>query len=119
MHWHYSCVATFVELYYCSIVRFEWDEAKAKTNQRKHGVRFEDAMLVFADPFALVEQDRIERRELRWQTLGLVGGIVLLLVAHTVRSEQEDEVIRIISARKAVRKERKRYDENRKEESVG
>jgi uncharacterized DUF497 family protein len=67
----------------------------------------------------LVEQDRMERGELRWQTLGLVGGIVLLLVAHTVRSEQEGEVIRIISARKAVRREPKRYDENRKEESLG
>ena len=101
------------------MVRFEWDEAKAKTNERKHGVRFEDAMLVFADPYALVDQDRIEGGELRWQTLGLVGGIVLVLVAHTVRSEEQDEIIRIISARKAVRKERKRYDENRKEESLG
>jgi uncharacterized DUF497 family protein len=63
------------------MLRFEWDEAKAKSNLRKHGVRFEDAMLVFADPFALVEQDRSEGRELRWQTLGLVGDIVLLLVA--------------------------------------
>jgi len=43
----YSCVATFLKLYYSSMVRFEWDEAKAKTNERKHGVRFEDAMLVF------------------------------------------------------------------------
>jgi uncharacterized DUF497 family protein len=101
------------------MVRFEWDETKAKANARKHGVRFEDAMLVFADPFALVEQDRSEGGELRWQTLGLVGGIVLLLVAHTVRNEQEGEIIRIISARKAVRKECKRYDENRKEESLG
>jgi uncharacterized protein len=101
------------------MLRFEWDEAKAKSNARKHGVRFEDAMLVFADPYALVEQDRVEGGELRWQTLGLVGGIVLLLVAHTVRNEQEDEMIRIISARKAVRKERKRYDQNRKEESFG
>ena len=82
-------------------------------------MRFEDAMLVFADPYALVEQDRLEGGELRWQTLGLVGGIVLLLIAHTVRNEQEGEIIRIISARKAVRKERKRYDENRKEESLG
>ena len=63
------------------MIRFEWDEAKAKSNLRKHGVRFEDAMLVFADPFALVEQDRSEGTELRWQTLGLVGDIVLLLVA--------------------------------------
>jgi len=49
----------------------------------------------------------------------LVGGIVLILVAHTVCNEQEDEIIRIVSARRAVRKERKRYDENRKEESFG
>ena len=101
------------------MVRFEWDAAKAKSNARKHGVRFEDAMLVFSDPYALVEQDRLEGGELRWQTLGLVGGIVLLLVAHTVRNEQGYEIIRIISARRATRKERKRYDENRKEESRG
>ncbi|HTC64637.1 MAG TPA: BrnT family toxin [Candidatus Saccharimonadales bacterium] len=69
------------------MVRFEWDEAKAKSNARKHGVRFEDAMLVFADPYALVEQDRMEGDEPRWQTLGLAGGIVLLLIAHTVRDE--------------------------------
>ena len=101
------------------MARFEWDEAKAKSNARRHGVRFEDAMLVFADPYALVEQDRLEDGELRWQTLGLAGGVVLLLVAPTVRNEREDEIIRIISARKAVQKERKRYDENRKEDSVG
>ena len=81
-------------------------------------MRFEDAVLVFADPYALSEQGRLEGGELRWQTLGLAGGIVLLLVAHTVLSEQEDEIIRIISARKAVRKERKRYDENRKKVSI-
>jgi len=99
------------------MVWFEWDEAKAKTNERKHGVRFDDAILVFADPFAITEQDRIEGGELRWQTIGLAGGVVLLLVAHTVRDEDEDEIIRIISARKAARKERKRYDENREENS--
>ncbi len=101
------------------MVRFEWDAAKAKSNARKHGVRFEDAMLVFSDPYALVEQDRLEGGELRWQTLGLVGGIVLLLVAHTDQNEQGYEIIRMISARRAIRKERKRYDENRKEESRG
>ncbi len=81
-------------------------------------MRFEDAMLVFADPHALVEQDRVEGGELRWQTLGLAAGIVLLLVAHTVRDEHQDEIIRIISARKATRKERTRYDQNHKEESL-
>lgn len=99
------------------MVRFEWDETKAKSNERKHGVRFEDAMLVFADAYALSEQDRIENGERRWQTIGLAGGIVVLVVVHTVRSEQEEEIIRIISARKAVRKERDRYDENRKKNS--
>jgi uncharacterized DUF497 family protein len=101
------------------MVWFEWDEAKARSNARKHGVRFEDAMLVFADPWALIDQDRIEGGELRWQTLGMVGDFVLLLVAHTVRNEDQDEIIRIISARKAVRKERKRYDQNRQKESLG
>jgi len=56
------------------MILFEWDEAKARSNERKHGVRFEDAMLVFADPYALVEQDRLEGGELRWQTLGLAGA---------------------------------------------
>lgn len=100
------------------MVLFEWDEAKASTNVRKHGVSFEDAMLVFSDPFALVDQDRVAGGELRWHTLGLVGGILLLLVAHTVRSEAEDEIIRIISARRATRKERQRYDENRAKDSI-
>ena len=75
-------------------------------------------MLVFADPYALVEQDRVEAGELRWQALGLAAGVVLLLVAHTVRDENQDEIIRIISARKATRKERIRYDQNRKEQSL-
>jgi len=99
------------------MVWFEWDEAKAKTNERKHGVRFDDAVLVFTDPHALTEQDRIEGHELRWQTMGMAGGIVLLMVAHTVREDGTDEIIRIISARKAGRRECKRYDENREESS--
>ena len=98
------------------MVWFEWDEAKARTNERKHGVRFDDAMLVFADPYSLTEQDRIEGGERRWQTLGLVEGVLLLLVAHTVQFEDEEsEVIRIISARRADGKERKRYEKERQE----
>ncbi len=71
----------------------------------------------FADPFALIEQDRIEDGELRWQTIGMAGGTVLLLVAHTVSEDGPDEIIRIISARKAAPEERKHYDENREESS--
>jgi uncharacterized DUF497 family protein len=95
--------------------RFAWDPVKAAANLRKHGVSFEIAMRAFADPFALTEQDRIEGGEARWRTLGMVEGRVLLLVAHTFRDEDEErapiEVIRIISARAADRRERRRYEQ--------
>jgi uncharacterized DUF497 family protein len=91
--------------------RFEWDPAKAVSNLRKHGVSFETAARVFADPHALVEQDRIEDGEERWQTIGVVEGVVMLVVAHTVREEDKIEVIRIISARRANRREGRRYEE--------
>ncbi|HBC81850.1 MAG TPA: hypothetical protein DC012_07770 [Escherichia sp.] len=89
---------------------FEWDVNKAKSNLRKHGIRFEDAVLVFDDPHHLSMQDRYENGEYRWQTIGLVHGIVVILVAHTIRFESGEEIIRIISARKADRKERSRYE---------
>lgn len=66
-------------------IRFEWDEAKNFANQRKHGVSFEEASQVFHDPLHLSVQDRIEGGEQRWQTLGIVGGLILLTVAHVVR----------------------------------
>ena len=91
---------------------FEWDEAKALRNLRKHGVAFDDAVGVFSDPFAIMKQDRIEGGELRWQTLGRIEGRLVLLVAHTMGETQDDtEVIRIISARRADRKERQRYED--------
>ena len=95
-------------------IRFEWDETKNLSNRRKHGVSFEEASQVFRDPLYVSVQDRIEGGEARWQTLGLVGGLLLLMVAHAVREEHDDgisvEVIRIISARPATRKERRRYE---------
>ena len=78
-------------------------------NLRKHGVSFETATLIFDDPYAIVDQDRIEGSEYRWQTIGAATGFVLLLVAHTIRDE-EVEVIRIVSARQADRKEWQRYE---------
>jgi uncharacterized DUF497 family protein len=98
------------------MIRFEWDPVKARTNQRKHGVTFGDAMHVFQDPCALFERDH-EAGELRWQATGLAGGEVLLFVAHTVCEEGEDEIIRLISARRATRKERKRYDKTRAQDA--
>jgi uncharacterized DUF497 family protein len=91
-------------------VRFEWDPAKATANMRKHGVSFETATRVFADPHALFEQDRIVDGETRWQTIGDVDGFVMLMVPHAVVEQDEVEAIRIISARSANRTERRLYE---------
>lgn len=90
-------------------MRFVWDEAKDRRNRSKHKVSFETASVVFDDPFAMSVQDRMVRGEDRWQTLGLVGGSVVLLVAHTYVDEGDEETIRIISARKATARERRIY----------
>ncbi|KXU38384.1 hypothetical protein AXE65_01330 [Ventosimonas gracilis] len=91
---------------------FEWDDAKAASNLRKHGIQFEDAVEVFDDPHSITKQDRIEGGEYRWQTLGTtISKTLLLLVAHTSNTDDGNiEIIRIISARKANRKERARYE---------
>ncbi|HEX9906067.1 MAG TPA: BrnT family toxin [Propylenella sp.] len=92
---------------------FTWDAAKAVGNWRKHRITFETAARVFADPFALTDQDRIEDGEYRWQTIGSIEGVVVL-VAHTVRGlDDETQTIHIISARRAKRPERQRYEEER------
>jgi len=90
---------------------FEWDEAKAASNLRKHGIQFEDVVEVFSDPFSIAEQDRIAGGEYRWQTVGTItSGTLLLLVAHTSNTDDDIEIIRIISARRANKKERARYE---------
>ena len=100
-------------------IRFEWDKAKNLSKQRKHGVSFEQATHVFLDPLHVVVFDRVVDGEQRWQALGLArkatGNLIILLVAHTVREDLEDgtfiEVVRIISARKAIPEERKSYED--------
>ena len=99
-------------------MRFTWDETKSRSNQKKHdGITFEEAAHVFRDPFRLTRQDRIEDGEERWQTIGVVHGVTVLLVAHTITEDDDGEPIeqiRIISARRATPKERKHYEhENR------
>ena len=94
-------------------MRFVWDEEKDRRNRAKHKVSFETAVLVFDDPHAMSIQGREVECEDRWQTMGLVGNMVVLLVAHTVHEEGDDEVVRIISARKATPSERRVYEENR------
>jgi len=92
--------------------RFEWDANKASSNLKKHGISFEEAALVFRDPFSASRLERIEHGEERWQTIGLGSG-ALLLVVHTWHMETEREsmeIIRIISARPATRQERADYE---------
>ncbi|MGA7220196.1 MAG: BrnT family toxin [Candidatus Sulfotelmatobacter sp.] len=100
------------------MMRFEWDDAKARTNRKKHGISFEIAQYVFDDADALMEQDRIEGGERRWQTIGTVGGTLVLLVAYTVETGENglDETLRIISARRANRGEKRRYEKERQKD---
>lgn len=95
-------------------IRFEWDEAKNRSNQRKHGLSFEQASQVFRDPLRITVLERIVGGEERWQTFGIAKGILLLMVAHTISEELSDgswiEMVRIISARPADAAERRRYE---------
>jgi uncharacterized DUF497 family protein len=90
---------------------FEWDPAKAKSNQVKHGVSFDDACTVFLDSDALDGEDPAHSaQEPRFLRLGASLSGSILIVAYTMRSKDDGETkIRLISARKASRKERKAY----------
>ena len=91
-----------------STLRFEWDGRKAAANLKKHGVGFEEAKSVFVDERAkLIDDPDHSEDEERFVLLGLSSALRLLLVCHCYRSE--GNVIRIISARKAIAKESKHY----------
>jgi len=87
-------------------VNFTWDLRKAASNAKKHGVTFEEAATVFADPLALAIEDA--GHEERTLLLGLSGQLRVLLVVHV---ELDDDTIRLISARRATSHERNRYEE--------
>jgi len=91
-----------------SELTFSWDDRKERENQRKHGVSFEEATTVFADENARLKHDPDHSQdEDRFILLGFSAKLRLLVVVHAYR--QDDKEIRIISARKAVPKERKQY----------
>jgi len=91
-----------------SLIRFEWDLRKAKSNAQKHGVSFEEAQSVFFDEQALFFEDpQPLHEEERFVLLGLSASLRLLVVVHALR---ERDVIRIISARKATRLETRQYE---------
>jgi len=104
-------------------VRFEWDELtgpftgasgdKNEANQKKHGVSFETAKLVFDDPDCLLVPDRIEAGEQRRHAIGMTFNTRLILtVVHNQRTEGSEEIVRIISARRATRREENDYAES-------
>ena len=92
-------------------MQYEWDENKNQINQQKHRLSFELASKVFDDPLHLTKFDRVVDGEERWHTLGNALGVVILLVVHTYRLHNGEEVIRIISARKATSHERRQYEQ--------
>jgi uncharacterized DUF497 family protein len=95
-------------------MEFEWDSDKNRANLVKHGIDFATAALVFADPHMLIREDRVdETGERRWHALGRAGGIEpVLIVVHVYRESNDgEEIIRILSARKARASESRAYVE--------
>jgi len=95
---------------------FDWVPNKAKANQKKHGIGFEQASTIFLDPRMITVFDtEHSEHEDRWVTIGIDRIGILLVVVHTFQQLDADWCkIRIISARKATRKESKQYQEENK-----
>ena len=87
--------------------RFEWDTKKAEVNFAKHGISFADATEIFDGTEVMVGEPRTTDGEMRHMAAGYLEGLLLIVTVFTER----DDRIRIISARPASRKERKRYEE--------
>jgi hypothetical protein len=88
-------------------MRFEWDEQKNRANLQKHGIDFADAAEVFASPMLIALDDREEYGEERWIGLGMLKARVVVVIY----TERDEDTIRIISLRKALRHERERYEQ--------
>lgn len=94
-------------------MRWTWNDKKNAVNKRKHGLSFESAQYVFTDPLALTRLDSYSGEE-RYQTVGLIGRVIVLVVHTWPNSDplvNNEEVGRIISARKATAHERRAYEE--------
>jgi uncharacterized DUF497 family protein len=91
------------------VLRFKWDPKKAASNLLKHGVTFEEAQTVFADPLAIdIEDPAHSEHEQRFAIVGSSAVQQLIIVAF---AEPEENSIRIISARRATPRERRRYEQ--------
>lgn len=92
---------------------FIWDPEKAESNYKKHDVSFEMAQTVFDDPFhlSLLDQKRHNHNEELWVTIGQAANAKTLIVIHMFKEDHDgEEIIRIISARKATKREEKDYE---------
>ena len=87
-------------------MEIEWDSDKADSNLKKHGVSFEEAATALLDPMALAQEDAAAEGEPRWVLIGMSAQMQLLTVVYTLRRQDR---IRLISARRATRKEAKHY----------
>ncbi len=92
-------------------MRLEWDLRKSHDNLFKHDVSFELAEFVFLDPLNAIIESQFVDGEQRWVAIGLVPTGEVLYVVHTARESDDQITIRIISARKASRRERRAYEE--------
>ena len=98
-------------------MKFEWDKKKAKTNEIKHNVSFEEAISVFNDEFArVIFDEKHSENEERFIILGLSKRLNILVVVHCFK--ENDKIIRIISARKATKNETKQYKELKNEKRI-
>lgn len=96
-------------------MKFIWDPAKEKINIQKHKISFTGSCYVFADQYSLnLFDEQHSEDEDRWITLGQTPNGKILTVIHTFKKIDEIEVIRIISSRKATKKETKKYLERRR-----
>ncbi len=95
-------------------MKFEWDINKEKINIQRHGITFEQASYVFADPFALNKYDNEHSEdEDRWVLLGKSLNETVIVVVHTFRDNDGTEYVRIIRARKATKREKQAYNKRR------
>ena len=88
-------------------LQFEWDDEKDEVNRTKHGIGFEEAKVIFTHPVVTAQDDRRDYGEKRFISYGRTGRSVVIAVVHTMRLGR----LRLISARKANRKERRAYNE--------
>jgi hypothetical protein len=103
-----------------SISACDWDPVKNRENLRRHGVRFETASLVFEDPWIVSRKDiSHDDAEERYNALGEIAPGVILFVVFTLRQQDEDEIIRLISARAASAHEKRAYEEARSRAEAG